>query len=95
MKRINFIIDEPISTDLFSCDCCGEGLALQEIFHFDGSEIDSLYEYEHLCASCAAILPEVDFLAAAYEQVRNYKYLQYRIITKKENYNALETQTET
>lgn len=61
------------------CDCCGSLLSREEVHRFDGSDFDENYEGEHICKQCAEILPQVDFLAAAYEQVRNHLYLEGRM----------------
>lgn len=80
MRKIHFEVSPPfIRKENYTCDCCNEPLSRRNVYQFNGGVFDSLYENEHLCEDCAAVLPEVDFLAAAYAQVRDYKYLQYRM----------------
>lgn len=76
MKRISFHTVEVAKDDPIRCDCCNEPLAGRMMCRFDGGEIDNLYEGEHVCPECMAILPQVDFLSAAYQTVRNYRYLK-------------------
>lgn len=79
-NNIKFTVSNvPKTDDTLLCDCCGEPLAGREVCRFDGSQIDSLYEGEHICKECARVLPEIDFLGAAYSLIRDYVYLQRRM----------------
>lgn len=74
-RKIEYTATQVTAEDGYRCDCCNEPVD-NIIYRFNGSEIDDRYEGEHVCKECAEILSHVDRVAAMYEQVRNFKYLE-------------------